>query len=123
MIFRASLYGACLFLLVDIALAADWPMWRYDSGHTASSPEKLSDDLHLHWRLEFDPRERVWEDALNQDLMTYDRVFEPIILGNQLIVGFSDSDKVAAYGLDDGEEKWSYYADGAGRVEGQDHFL
>jgi outer membrane protein assembly factor BamB len=112
MIFRASLYGACLFLLVDIALAADWPMWRYDSGHTASSPEKLSDDLHLHWRLEFDPRERVWEDALNQDLMTYDRVFEPIILGNQLIVGFSDSDKVAAYGLDDGEEKWSYYADG-----------
>ena len=87
-------------------------MWRYDCGHTANSPEQLPDELHLQWTLEFDPRERVWDDALNQDLMTYDRVFEPIVLGNLMLVGFSDSDKVAAYDLEDGAEKWRYYADG-----------
>lgn len=99
-------------LFVAPAQAADWPMWRHDSGHTAASPEQLSDDLHLHWTLAFEARERVWDDALNQDLMSYDRVFEPIVLGSQLIIGFSDSDKVAAYNLDDGEEAWRFYADG-----------
>ncbi|MGK0187930.1 MAG: outer membrane protein assembly factor BamB [Verrucomicrobiales bacterium] len=112
MILRGSLSGACLLFLIGIAQSTDWPMWRYDSGHTASSPEELSDDLHPQWTLEFDPRERVWDDVLNQDLMTYDRVFEPIVLGETMFVGFSDSDKVAAYGLDDGAEKWSYYTDG-----------
>ena len=103
-----------LFLVFvgKMANAADWPMWRYDSGHTASSPEKLSDDLHLHWALTFTPRERVWDDDLNQDLMTYDRVFEPVVLGDRMFVGFSDSDKVAAYGLEDGLEQWSFYCDG-----------
>lgn len=112
MIFHGSLAGLGLLILIGIARSEDWPMWRYDSGHTAASSEKLADDLHLQWVREFDPRERVWDDALNQDLMSYDRVFEPIILGNLMLVGFSDSDKVAAYDVEDGTEKWRYYSDG-----------
>ena len=113
MIPRASiLLALCFVFPASVVQAADWPMWRYDSGHTASSPEELPDDLHPHWTLEFSPRERVWKDVLNQDLMTYDRVFEPVVVGDLMFVGFSDSDKVAAYSLEDGSEKWRFYAGG-----------
>lgn len=28
------------------SLAGDWPMWRYDAGHTAASPDDLPGELH-----------------------------------------------------------------------------
>jgi outer membrane protein assembly factor BamB len=48
--------------------------------------------------------------------MSYDRLFEPIIVGDTLMVGFNDSDKVAAYDLPSGRERWSYYTDGPVRM-------
>ena len=54
-------------------------MWRYDEGHTASSPDNLPSDLHLKWVRQYSPREMVWDDALNRDLMPYDKVFEPVV--------------------------------------------
>ncbi len=34
-------------LTSGIALAEDWPMYRYDTGHTAATPMELPDELHL----------------------------------------------------------------------------
>ncbi|MEQ1825640.1 MAG: PQQ-binding-like beta-propeller repeat protein [Pirellula sp.] len=48
--------------------------------------------------------------------MNYDRLFEPIILGDKLFVGFNDSDKVVAYDLASGKQAWSYYTDGPVRL-------
>ena len=81
-----------LFSYFNIASvhAEDWPTWRYDGGRTASSPEKLSDDLHLLWTRQYTSREMVWDDPLNQDLMQYDKMFEPIVAGDMLFVGFND---------------------------------
>lgn len=108
----------CFFAaLVAIASAKafasdDWPQWRCDPGHTAASGTPLPGMLQLQWTREFGAREQVWDDALNHDLMPYDRIFEPIISDGRMFVGFNDADKVVALSLDDGRELWSYYTDG-----------
>ena len=107
-----------LFLLATVGAtqAVDWPMWRYDAEHRAASPEQLPAELRLQWTLKFSPREQVWDDPLNHDLMPYDRVFEPIVLGERLYLTFNDSDKVVAYNTADGSESWRFYTDGPVRL-------
>ena len=108
---KYPLYLALLIATLPAsALAEDWPMWRYDPGHTAASPEVLSESLHLQWILTFSQRPRVWDDPLNHDMMSYDRVFEPIVAGDQVFLSFSDKDKVVAFDLETGTENWTFYA-------------
>jgi outer membrane protein assembly factor BamB len=94
----------------------DWPMWRYNHERSASTPEQLPEQLHLQWQVKYSPRIPVWDDPLNQNLMHFDRIFEPIIAGNKLFIGFNDQDKVIALDLNSGEELWHYYADGPVRL-------
>jgi outer membrane protein assembly factor BamB len=91
--------------------AEDWPMWRYDAGRTAASPAELPYPLELLWTRQETARQQAWDDPLNIDLMTYDRVFEPIVLGSRMLVGFNDRDKLAAYDTNTGEELWSFFTD------------
>lgn len=97
---------------VDAIASDDWPQWRCDAGHTAASSNQLPGKLRLQWSRKFDAREQVWDEALNHDLMPYDRIFEPIISNGRMFVGFNDADKVVALNLADGRELWSYYTDG-----------
>ncbi|HUH28796.1 hypothetical protein, partial [Gelidibacter sp.] len=82
----------------------DWPMWRFDHNRSATTPEQLADELHLQWQVEYSPRETVWDDPLNQNLMQFDRIFEPVVADNKLFVGFNDQDKVVALDIHSGEE-------------------
>lgn len=108
---------ACVFsVLPKLSFAEDWPTWRYDAGRTASSIEELPDQLYLQWTKHYTPREQVWDDPLNNDLMQFDKVFEPIAVGNTLYMGFNDQDKVVAIDAESGKELWSYYADGPVRL-------
>ncbi len=102
--------------LFSSALAGDWPMWRYDAGRTASSPEELPAQLHPQWTRQYSEREPVWDDPLNRDLMSFDAAFEPIVLGDTLYLGFNDRDKVVAVDIRSGAEKWTFYADGPIRL-------
>jgi outer membrane protein assembly factor BamB len=102
--------AACV--AVAAAPAADWPMWRYDAGRTASSPEELPGTLHLQWTRRYAPREQVWDDPLNHDLMPYDKVFEPVVAGGRMFVGFNDRDKVVAFDVSTGRQLWQYFTDG-----------
>jgi len=115
--------GTLLALVVDLdcvgiapspspAEAADWPMWRYDAGHTAASPHDLPDKIHLLWTRQYTQRVPVWDDPLNQDLMPYDRIFEPVVSGGRMFVAFNDADKLVALESDSGEELWAFYAEG-----------
>ena len=97
-------------------IAADWPMWRGDAMRSASSEESLGKTLRIEHVIKGTPRKQTWEDPLNADVMTYDRILEPIILGEQLFVGFNDSDKVVAYDLKSGKLNWTYFADGPVRL-------
>ena len=83
---------------------------------SASSKESLGKTLHIEHVIQGTPRKQTWEDPLNADLMTYDRVFEPIIMGEQLFVGFNDSDKVVSYDTKSGKVNWTYFADGPVRL-------
>ncbi|GAB1452197.1 hypothetical protein MASR2M47_22530 [Draconibacterium sp.] len=94
----------------------DWPMWRYDYNRSASTPEQLADELHLQWQVQYSAREPVWDDPLNQNLMQFDRIFEPVVADNKLFVGFNDQDKVVALDVNSGEELWHFYADGPVRL-------
>lgn len=114
--FRTSLFSAFLLIGSGTLTAADWPMWRYDAEHRAASPEQLPDQLELQWTLKLPQREQVWDDPLNHDLMPYDRIFEPIVLGDRIFLTFNDSDKVVAYNTSDGSESWSFYTDGPVRL-------
>ena len=98
------------------ALAGDWPMWRYNAQRSASSPETVGEDLELQWTRELSPRKQAWDDPLNLDLMTYDRVFEPIAKDGRLIVNFNDSNKVTAYELATGRILWHAFAEAPVRL-------
>jgi outer membrane protein assembly factor BamB len=91
-------------------------MWRFDHGRSASTPEKLAGKLYLQWQVKFGPREPVWDDPLNQDLMQFDRIFEPVVSDNKIFLGFNDQDKVIALDINTGKELWHYYADGPVRL-------
>ena len=108
-----------ILLISGFSLCAqqhDWPMWRYDAGRTASTPEQLADILYLQWQVKYSPRIPVWDDPLNQNLMQFDRIFEPIVAENKIFIGFNDQDKVVALDLNTGKELWHYYADGPVRL-------
>ncbi|MFC1562726.1 PQQ-binding-like beta-propeller repeat protein, partial [candidate division KSB1 bacterium] len=113
LIFRAFIFCFIfnLFLYQDI-YGSDWPMWRYDASHSAESPYELPSEMNLQWERQYTPRIMVWDDPLNQDIMPYDRVFEPVVMGKTMFIGFNDCDKVAALDTETGEEKWSFYTDG-----------
>ncbi|MBV6501160.1 MAG: Outer membrane protein assembly factor BamB [Prosthecobacter sp.] len=108
----------CLIFALTAAssFAADWPMWRFDAGRTASSKEPLPDRLQLEWERVYSPRQQVWDDPLNHDLMPYDKVFEPVVHEGRVFIGFNDSDKVVALDLKTGGELWSFYTDAPVRL-------
>ena len=94
----------------------DWPMWRFDHHRSASTPEQLAEKLYLQWEVKYSQRIPVWDDPLNQNLMQFDRLFEPIVADNKIFIGFNDQDKVVALDINSGEELWHYYADGPVRL-------
>ena len=107
-----------LFICIPVKKlpAADWPVWRFDAKHSAASPEGISEELHLLWSRQYTPRVMTWDDPLNQDIMPYDRVFEPVVKDDLLYVGFNDTDKLAALDTETGEARWTFYTDGPVRL-------
>ena len=85
------------------------------SGRPASG-YRLPESLTLLWERQYESREQAWDDPLNLDLMTYDRVFEPIVLDGRLFVGFNDRDKLLALDAKTGQELWSAFAEGPVRL-------
>ncbi len=102
-----------VWLIVGVAYAGaeDWPMWRYDAERSAASPERLPETLRHQWTRPGTERIRAWDDPLNLDLMTYDRVFEPIVMDGRLFVGDSERDQLVAIDVQSGEKVWTFFAD------------
>ena len=118
---RKSLGSLVLWVLAMVNFVhgldgADWPQWRYDASRAAASPAELPAELHLLWVSQYSPRKMVWDDPLNQDLMPYDKVFEPVVMGKTMFIGFNDTDRLVALDTETGEEKWCFYVDGPVRL-------
>jgi len=103
-------------LLNTRVMAEDWPMWRCDAGRTAASGENLPPELHPQWSRQYSPRQQAWDDPLNLDLMTYDRLLEPIVVKGRLFVGFNDRDKISALDAVTGKHLWDFFADAPVRL-------
>jgi outer membrane protein assembly factor BamB len=89
----------------------DWPMWRYDAQRSAASPNLIPEKLHLLWKLSLPERTPVWDDPLNQDLMSYDSQLEPIVLGGRLMIGLNDRDQLVALDAQSGQLLWRFFAE------------
>ena len=96
--------------------AGDWPMWRHDAQRTAASDEVLPPQPQLKWTASLPAREPAWMDPLNRDLMTYDRLLEPIVLGPRLFLSLNDRDQVIALDIHTGRQIWTVFAEAPVRL-------
>lgn len=96
------------FMIDASELPLDWPMWRYDSNRSGASPVELPPDLYLQWVLILPQLEPAWPD---EDRITFDHYYAPIVLGKKMFVCSSRNDSVTAYNTDTGAEIWRFYAD------------
>ncbi|MCL4194777.1 MAG: PQQ-binding-like beta-propeller repeat protein [Thermoguttaceae bacterium] len=93
---------------------ADWPTWRYDAGRTASTPERLPEELKLCWSWQFPPLEPAFSQV-RQERQQFDSGYEPVVSGRLLLVGSSRNDSLTALDVNSGDEVWRFYAEGPGR--------
>ncbi len=115
---QMAFFSTTVALLCSVCAAAseDWPMWRSDASRSASSANSLPKRFDLLWSHDFEPRKQAWDDPLNLDLMTYDRVFEPIVLGGRMFIGFNDQSKLLAVDAATGMKQWTFYAEAPVRL-------
>jgi len=108
-----SFMGTWLLLCLGFAPqapgGADWPMWRHDAAHTASTPQALPDRLQLQWIRELPPLKPGFPD---QTRMQLDGAYEPVVLGQTLFLPSSRNDSLSAYDTRSGLEKWTFFTDG-----------
>ena len=110
---RMFAFAILLCAVAAGASAADWPTWRYDEQHRAVSPDALDEHLHLQWTRQLPEPLRAWpfqwDDA---GKLAFDVSYEPVAVGNTLIVGSMVSDSITAYDTRSGEERWRFYTNG-----------
>ncbi|MFN7291236.1 MAG: PQQ-binding-like beta-propeller repeat protein, partial [Pirellula sp.] len=110
--FFLSIFTAA-YLVANIAFATeDWPQWRFDAQRTAASNNTVPADFSVLWEKRYTPRVQAWDDPLNQDLMTFDKQFEPIAMNGKLLVPFNDECKLVAMDINSGKTLWTFYAEG-----------
>ncbi|HIL71384.1 MAG TPA: hypothetical protein EYG38_16235, partial [Verrucomicrobia bacterium] len=98
------------FFTSSRSICEDWPMWRYDAGRTAVTPQVLSDDLKPIWIRELRKPVPAW--PANQLKLRFDESYEPIVLGGTLFVPSMTSDCLIAFDTDSGQENWRFYTEG-----------
>ncbi len=93
--------------------AADWPMWRCDAERTAVSADRLPDVLHLQWTRHLPPPIPAWKD---EPRAQFDRAYLPVVSGALVFVGSTVNDRLTAYDLRTGAERWRFYTEGPVRT-------
>lgn len=103
----------CCLILVPTGAAADWPMWRYDARRSAATPLELPGQLRVQWTRELGTPAPAWPQEQDyHGKLEFDRTYQPIVLGNRIIVPSMAADRVTAYDTQTGNEQWRFYADG-----------
>jgi hypothetical protein len=92
--------------------AADWPMWRFDNGRTAESPENLPAQLELLWQRALPEPEPAFNDVRLQ----FDRSYEPIVKDGRVFIASGREDGVMAYDAITGRQLWRFTANGPVRL-------
>jgi outer membrane protein assembly factor BamB len=95
-------------LAAHSATSADWPMWRFDGGRSASTPEQLPAELALQWSVQQPSPRLAWPE---DPRLYFDASLEPIVAGKTLFVASSRNDSVTAINTENGEHRWRFFAD------------
>jgi len=104
-----------LAMAAGVARGDDWPMWRHDARRWAHSGESLPARLHLEWVRQFPPPQPAyWQER--QQRLQFDRGYEPIVVGQTLLVGSSADDSLTALDTRTGRQRWRFFADGPIRL-------
>lgn len=88
---------------------SDWPAWRHDAGRTGASSMELAADLQLQWKRELPPPAPTFP---NDQRMSFDRSYEPVVAGKLLFLPSMVSDSVSALDTATGHELWTFFAEG-----------
>ena len=109
----ASYRSAIAFVLLvtsfaSLTDAADWPMWRRDSGRTAQTSESLPETLSLQWTRQLAAPMPAWPE---DPRLGFDASLEPIVMGQTVFVASAATESVAAFDSRTGQERWRYYAE------------
>ncbi len=91
------------------AAAGDWPMWRCDAARSAVSADNLPERLHLRWTRHLPPPIPAWKD---EPRAQFDRAYLPVVSDSLVFVGSTVNDRLTAYDLRSGAERWRFYTEG-----------
>lgn len=101
-----------LVLLVFAPIAAqagDWPMWHHDARRGAATSDALPAELHLSWELPLATPRAAW--PASQLEVQYDASYEPVAVGQLLLVGSNVDDSLRAFDTRSGKQVWKFFAD------------
>jgi outer membrane protein assembly factor BamB len=101
--------AAIILLVTTPALATDWPMWRCDSRHSAATAQELADNLSPQWTLQLPRLTPAWPD---EPRMRFDVAYEPVVVGDTLLLSSPREDAVLAFDTRTARLKWRFMADG-----------
>jgi outer membrane protein assembly factor BamB len=105
-------HPALLFCLIFVSgltsvSAEDWPMYRADPMRSAYTAESIPNQLALRWVHRSPHRPRpAWPTS---DRIDFDRVFQPVIMGDTVLFGSSVDDQVVAIDGKSGKTKWTFF--------------
>lgn len=114
-------------LLPSLALASDWPTYRYDYQRSGVTLENVEMPLKQVWIFKSTnnpfpawpaPAERdIWHNISElSPTMTYDRTFHPVVVGDKLFFGSSANGTVYCINANNGDIIWKFITGGPIRL-------
>ncbi|MDD4872665.1 MAG: PQQ-binding-like beta-propeller repeat protein, partial [Kiritimatiellae bacterium] len=96
--------------LSSLSIADDWPTYRADAARSGYIAQPLPKSLNLQWtyKARHAPRP-AWPTS---DRIHFDFANQPIIVGTTVVFGTSANDKVIALDLENGTQRWAFFAEG-----------
>ncbi|QDT28686.1 Alcohol dehydrogenase [cytochrome c] precursor [Gimesia panareensis] len=113
--FRSHVLAPFLMLIcvaTQSASAADWPMWRHDPQRSAQTEQALPENLFVQWVHKLP----ALEPAFKNERLQFDAGYEPIVKGQRLFYGSSQTDSVTALDVKTGKELWRFTTSGPVRM-------
>ncbi|WP_145454435.1 PQQ-like beta-propeller repeat protein [Gimesia panareensis] len=105
-----SLVCVCLFASCVPALsAADWPMWRGNPERTAVTEETLPAELKRSWTRKLPLHQVAWP---NEERLQYDLAYEPVAVGDRILVGSPQDGSLTAFDANRGKQLWRFETNG-----------
>lgn len=108
---RLWLTLTCLIVmlpLMAVCQADDWPMWRHNSGRTATTTDSLPVKPTLRWERQLP----TITPAFHSSRLQFDAGYEPVVADGRLLIASSRHDSVTAYEAKTGRELWVYHTNG-----------